>query len=544
MKENEKIKEGLVSIIVSVYNVAGYIDRCMKSLVNQTYTNIEIILINDGSTDQKSADICFQWSKKDSRIIFINKKNEHSGPTRNRGMDIAAGEYITFVDPDDYVENTYIEKLYRKAIEENADITCCDFYEIYEGKYDDGRVSKNKNETGIIHSISKKNCKRLFSMCVMCGCIKLYRSSFLKNNNLREIDNVPEDAEFVPRAFYLANKIAFVNEPLYYYYLDREGNDSTSKRQVEGLLYALEKLNSEFTEKKWIKECYGGLKEFNLHTGLGMLSKAKKSMTDVEYEKWKKKYEIFYSKYFNDWKQWPTFVLIGSYSLRLMFSRYCSYYSDNLTRYMYSSLVSIMSESDDELALQINIPNKFRQSMLEADISKKAVKQISSNQKAEYIVVDFLEERFDILQKNSFHMTASYEWQTSFNKVIEDYDVIENGTKEYMILWKKKCTQFIEILKQNYEANRIILVRNYFSTSYGKGRKETLFDDFANIREKNKMLAEMYDFFEKNCKNCNIIEVKTDELLYTDSDGMYGCEPIYYNAKYYCELAIQLDRII
>lgn len=544
MIKNEKIEEGLVSIIVSVYNVAGYIDRCMRSLVNQTYKNIEIILINDGSTDEKSADICYEWSKRDSRIIFINKKNEHLGPTRNRGMDIAKGEYITFVDPDDCVEESYVEKLYVKALEENADITCCDFYEIYEGKYVDGRVSKKKDETGILHSISKKNCKRLFNMCVMCGCFKLYRADFLRENDLREIDNLPEDLEFVPRAFYLANKIAFVNEALYFYYVDREGNDTTSNRQVEGLLYTLEKLNDQFIEKQWIKDCYDGLKEFNLHTGLGMLSRARKNMTDAVYREWKEKYELFFSKYFGNWKEWPTFELIGSYSLRLMFSYYCSYYSDNLTRYMYSSLISMMSEPENELALQVDIPNKFRQSMLEADMSKKAIKQMNSNQKAEYVVIDFLEERFDILQKDSFSMTASYEWQESFNERIKDYKVLKNGSKDYIALWKQKCLQFIQVLCENYEDNNIILVKNYYTVSYGKGKKEKLFDDFKHIQEKNKMLAEMYDFFEKNCKNCNVIEMKNDELLYADSDGMYGCEPIYYNAKYYRELATQLEGIV
>ena len=120
------MNNGLVTIVLPVYNVELYLDRCMKSIVNQTYTNLEILLIDDGSTDS-SALICDEWTNKDSRIKVIHKQNEGLGLARNTGIDNATGEYICFFDSDDFIELNTIEKVYNKAAETNADIVTFGF---------------------------------------------------------------------------------------------------------------------------------------------------------------------------------------------------------------------------------------------------------------------------------------------------------------------------------------------------------------------------------------------------------------------------------
>ena len=110
-----------VSIIVPVYNVENYIERCLKSLVNQTLKDIEILIINDGTPDN-SIEICEKYAKNDNRIKIFNKENEGLGLTRNYGIERATGEYIAFVDSDDYVTLDMCENLYNAAIENNADI--------------------------------------------------------------------------------------------------------------------------------------------------------------------------------------------------------------------------------------------------------------------------------------------------------------------------------------------------------------------------------------------------------------------------------------
>ena len=110
-----------VSIIIPVFNGEPFLDRCLSSVINQSYNNIEIIIINDGSTDNTQS-ICESYSKNDPRVIIINKKNEGVSTARNVGLDTAVGDYIYFVDADDYVLEDGIEKLVKKAIDNAADI--------------------------------------------------------------------------------------------------------------------------------------------------------------------------------------------------------------------------------------------------------------------------------------------------------------------------------------------------------------------------------------------------------------------------------------
>ena len=116
----------LISIIVPVYQVEGYLRECIDSLINQTYENIEILLIDDGSTD-KSGEICDEYAKKDNRIRVIHQSNKGLSGARNTGLKIAGGEYIAFVDSDDIVSYIYVETLFRILKENMADISVCGY---------------------------------------------------------------------------------------------------------------------------------------------------------------------------------------------------------------------------------------------------------------------------------------------------------------------------------------------------------------------------------------------------------------------------------
>lgn len=120
------MRDGLVSIVLPIYNVERYLDRCLKSIVNQTYDNLEIILVDDGSPD-KCPHICEEWAKKDARIKVIHKENAGLGMARNTGIENATGQYICFFDSDDYVAIDAVEKCYRLAQKEKADIVTFGF---------------------------------------------------------------------------------------------------------------------------------------------------------------------------------------------------------------------------------------------------------------------------------------------------------------------------------------------------------------------------------------------------------------------------------
>lgn len=133
----------LISVIVPVYNVALYLRRCIESILEQTYTNFELILINDGSSDG-SEEICNTYQSEDERITVINQANQGVSSARNRGLQIARGQYICFVDSDDYIDKSYLEVLYGLITEYNVDLAIVDREKVYEN-------SLRKEENNITH---------------------------------------------------------------------------------------------------------------------------------------------------------------------------------------------------------------------------------------------------------------------------------------------------------------------------------------------------------------------------------------------------------
>lgn len=155
------MKEELISVIVPVYNVEKYLEKCVKSIINQTYKNLEIILVDDGATDN-SGKICDELSKTDSRIKVIHKENGGLSDARNFGLDIATGEYIAFIDSDDFLKEDFYEYLVNLKNETNSDIIECNFIKVYE---DDLEIFEFpiKNEEAIITTGNKGALELLMS---------------------------------------------------------------------------------------------------------------------------------------------------------------------------------------------------------------------------------------------------------------------------------------------------------------------------------------------------------------------------------------------
>ena len=207
-----------VSIIVPVYNVEDYVEKCLQSLVNQTLEGIEIIVVNDGSTDN-SKEVIQKFIKENisSNIIYVEKENGGLSDARNYGMKYAKGEYITFLDSDDYVENTMYEKLYNKAISENADYVECDFYWVYP--------NKKKEDKGFRYT----NKKEMFVHARVVAWNKLIKRDVIKEKFPYGMHY--EDVEFFYKLLPNITKFAFVEEPLIYY-IQRE-NSLVNKQGIE-----------------------------------------------------------------------------------------------------------------------------------------------------------------------------------------------------------------------------------------------------------------------------------------------------------------------
>ena len=127
--KNDLKRTPMISMIMPVYNVEAYMDQCLESVEAQTFTDFELILINDGSTD-RSGEVCRRWRDKDARIRLIETENKGVSAARNRGIEEAGGRYLAFVDPDDWLDKDYLRKLYEEAERSGADYTECDLWRV------------------------------------------------------------------------------------------------------------------------------------------------------------------------------------------------------------------------------------------------------------------------------------------------------------------------------------------------------------------------------------------------------------------------------
>jgi len=228
-----------ISVIVPVYNVEQYLPRCIKSLLLQTYASLEIILVDDGSIDT-SGNICDEWQAKDSRIVVIHQENQGVSSARNAGLRIATGDYIGFVDPDDYIdENMYME-LYRNIAENGADIAACSLMHEYENGAE--QLIADSIDT-VMTSMEAIKYDLLHGMYITCN--KLFSGKTCNNILYDEKVINGEDRLFDVMALLNSEKVVYINKP-YYHYFHRSNSAGTKKytSKDKSLLYACEKIKS------------------------------------------------------------------------------------------------------------------------------------------------------------------------------------------------------------------------------------------------------------------------------------------------------------
>lgn len=228
------MEEQLVTIVVPVYNVEKYLNRCIESLVNQTYRNLEIILVDDGSPDNCPI-ICDEWADKDCRIKVIHKTNAGLGMARNSGIDCASGKYIFFFDSDDYVDVTIVEKCVLSARKHDSDVVIYGRCEVYE----DGRcVPKevaSEKDVFVKEEVINDLLPAMFTYDMGFGVSawgKMFSLDTIRRFSLRfvsEREIISEDAYFSLEYFSNISKALIINECLYFYY-KREDSLSRSFR--------------------------------------------------------------------------------------------------------------------------------------------------------------------------------------------------------------------------------------------------------------------------------------------------------------------------
>ena len=209
------MKNPLVSVIVPVYNVENYLRRCLDSIVCQTYKNLEIILIDDGSTD-KSGKICDEYAKKDKRIKVIHKENEGVAIARNDGISKTTGKYIAFIDSDDYVDTNYINFLISIAITNDTDIVQCDSKLFMDNKEKQNVDIKKIYDTKIISGLDGAKCMLYQSLVNSSLWGKIIKKSLFNKLKFPE-KKTHEDLYGMYFLLVKAKKVAVTQIPMYFY---------------------------------------------------------------------------------------------------------------------------------------------------------------------------------------------------------------------------------------------------------------------------------------------------------------------------------------
>ena len=209
----------LVTVVVPIYNVEPYLCKCIDSILEQSYSNLEIILVDDGSLD-KSGEICDTYANKDNRIKVIHKSNGGLSSARNSGIEIATGEYILFVDSDDYTHPLMVEKLVKTAEKYKVSIVCCD--------YTSEKLPEDEEEIIEIIDRDKAICKLLNDDGYKCfAWNKIYKLTLFKDVKY-PIGKLFEDISTTYKVFKKASKIVYLKNTLYFYRI-REGSISRYK---------------------------------------------------------------------------------------------------------------------------------------------------------------------------------------------------------------------------------------------------------------------------------------------------------------------------
>lgn len=274
------MRQDLISLIVPVYNVEKYLHKCLESIVSQTYKNFEVLLINDGSTDN-SGEICDEYCKRDNRFKVIHKKNEGVSIARNIGIEKCSGNWISFIDGDDFVDSEYLLNLYSAAIRNNADVVTSDFKGYIEGS---APSPSYYNRKGRVASDSLSGQEALSLMLNMRENCSVWSKIFKRASigNLRfPIGRINEDGLFLFYLYFKTKHVVAIESAHYYYRINPNGLARTVNNRLFDLIINMREMETYLKEHNVSVRCKKALKiwEINYCTNLVFMFKGTSYMT-------------------------------------------------------------------------------------------------------------------------------------------------------------------------------------------------------------------------------------------------------------------------
>lgn len=554
-----------ISLIIPVYNVLEWLDPCLDSVVHQTFSDFEILLIDDGSTDGSHTK-CQEWAEKDPRIRLITKENEGPSKARNLGIQKANGDYLAFLDADDWVDPRYLEKMYRRAQETNADMVECDVYRVNS----ETDVKTYRVCSGYMGRDYTLEEHMKYGYTAMWKC--LFHKKLFTEYGISFPDCHSEARALYPLLLALSNRVENVHEALYYYRIFRKGSLTAQPRPVHEAenaigIQALDLLLQGF-ERCGLYAAYEETLQKIVKLKLAdLLSVFFYRKEKEDFRQLTENYRAFVKQKFPDAPDFR-YLTWGGYNLNRILG-HMNILHDPYCRFNFSSLVSLMHPVAAIPSCKHR--NRYRELMLKREIENQfwdILKEIQP----EYLILDFIEERFDLLAYGEGYLTKSDAFDGArWDSPLENGKTVSRQTEECHTLWEESCLLFLKRMQTESPSTRLILVQNYLSEKVGDIHKQDLYslsnsescpsspaevcaakssdtgcpDEYKTlneIRQINRILKRYYHFFEEHCSRCDTIPAYKAHYYFTDRQYEYGAVPSHLNEIVNQEIAGMVER--
>jgi len=522
----------MVSVIIPVYNVEQYIDRCIESVVNQTYKDIEILVMEAKSTDSSLFRV-IEWSRKDHRITVVSRKDGGLGPGRNFGVSIAQGDYLVFIDSDDWIAKDFIEKTLAIAEkDERIDIVQGGIVYCINGELKNARhISSEKCET-----VSEKKRAMCYGENSIWG--KLYKTGLFKETNILQPALPYEDLAVYAALVAKAEKVATCNEAVTYHEVEREGSLFQNLQDYKKFP-AVYQWGKDTLKKVGQYDIYRNSFELLMYRHFNMIVShciGDERKRDLIIES-PEIYEFQRNNFAGIMNR--TCWAFGGFSLRWI-SHHLLNGKEGLTRHFaFTGIIAQMSEGSCREFIH---ENSFRKNCIQSDIQgqwRLFQKQKQENY-PELLVIDFLQECEDVIElEDGNYVTKTVAFKESNYPTDAIKRIIPWNSKEFWELWKEKCNKFIDTL-EDFSKTKIVLVKNMFVSQY-KEQGQLKEYPTLQIDEKNEVLNKMYSYFSLQCKRAHLITGEK-ELCFTDVEKQgYEASPEYYNGDYYRKVSESIE---
>lgn len=512
----------LVSIIMPVYNTIDYLDESVGSLINQTYSNIEIIIVDDGSNDG-SYEKCLAFAREDDRIKVYRLNHGGQGPARNFGVRTATGTWIAFIDSDDWYDLDYVKIMLRTAINEKADLVTCNICKVQYGT-GDRQPWWCSEVIGIPLSREQKLIKDVLGVYT-----KFSKRDLWIKYEIEQPASRGEDFAVTMLLEAVAKKMICINNELYFYRKTRPNatttGNTTDRREVA---ISAKSLVDGFKRNRLYEEYEDILhrhiaREFSL-----ILSAGNSNLDELTYLELKKTFIDFMHQEFGSYSSF-NILHIGSFNL-MRIIREMPFIQDTNLSYQFSSIISIVNPVVDELA--VNHKNKFRKKMIEKDIKSDFWRKISA---CDYLVLDFIEERYGVIKIGQAYCTNSDALKQA--DIIVNGDKVEFGTEEWKNLWLESLKQFMDKLTNIIPVDKVIVVKNILATQYGNVNELSAYKELENIHYINRVLKWCYEVAEREYPQISFVDTNECMYYFTDEKYEYGAYPWHLNENVNEEIA-------